>query len=104
MRHGNVSSGISLLQYGSINGEPAQILMKPAIPVMCWDYEKEFSQYIILDKKFPMEILNYIKDLKFDRVISVLTVTDAILFAKEKLFLGEDFMDRYEAPEIHQTE
>ena len=90
-----------IAQYGSIDGEPAQILMKPH-PRDVLDYEKEFSQYIILDKKFPMEILNYIKDLKFDRVISVLTVTDAILFAKEKLFLGEDFMDRYEAPEIHR--
>ena len=90
-----------IAQYGSINGEPAQILMKPH-PRDVLDYEQEFSQYIILDKKFPMEILNYVKDLKFDRVISVLTVTDAILFAKEKLFLGEDFMDRYEAPEIHR--
>ena len=90
-----------IAQYGIIDGEPAQILIKPH-PRDVLDYEKEFSQYMVLDKKFPMEILNYIKDLKFDRVISVLTVTDAILFAKEKLFLGEDFMDRYEAPEIHR--
>lgn len=88
-------------EYGTIDGKPAQILMKPH-PRDVLDYTKDFSEYIILDKKFPMEILNYMKDLVFDRVISVLTVTDAIQFAKEKLFLGEDFMDRYEAPEIHR--
>ena len=88
-------------QYGTIDGEPAQILLKPH-PRDVLDYKKDFSQYIILDKTFPMEILNYMKELKFDRVISVLTVTDAILFAREKLFLGESFMDKYEAPEIHR--
>lgn len=90
-----------IAQYGTINGKPAQILIKPH-PRDVLDYTKEFSEYIVLDKKFPMEILNYVKGLVFDRVISVLTVTDAILFAKEKLFLGEDFMDQYEAPEIHR--
>lgn len=90
-----------IAQYGTINGKPAQILIKPH-PRDVLDYTKEFSEYIILDKKFPMEILNYVKELVFDRVISVLTVTDAILFAKEKLFLGEDFMDQYEAPELHR--
>lgn len=90
-----------IAEYGMIDGVPAQILLKPH-PRDVLDYSEDFSDYIILDKKFPMEILNYMKDLVFDRVISVLTVTDAILFAKEKLFLGEDFLDRYEAPEIHR--
>ena len=40
--------------------------------------------------------------LVFDRVVTVFTVPTAIAFAKEKIFLGEDFMDRYEAPEIHR--
>ena len=55
-----------------------------------------------MDGKFPMEILNYVKGLVFDRVVTVFTVPSAILFAKEKVFLGEDFMDKYEAPEIHR--
>lgn len=84
-----------------INGEKAQVLLKPH-PRDVLDYEKLFPQHIVLDSKFPMEILNYVEDLTFDRVISVFTVPDAILFAKEKIFLGEDFMDQYEAPEIHR--
>ena len=49
-----------------------------------------------------MEILNFVDGLYFDRVVTVFTVPDAILFAGEKIFLGEDFMDKYEAPEIHR--
>jgi hypothetical protein len=49
-----------------------------------------------------MEILNYIPNLSFKRVISVLTVPDGIEFAEEVLFLGEDFLDKYEAPELHR--
>ena len=65
-------------------------------------YEKLFPENIILDGKFPMEILNFVDGLYFDRVVTVFTVPDAILFAGEKIFLGEDFMDKYEAPEIHR--
>lgn len=90
-----------IAEYGCIEGQKVQVLIKPH-PRDALDYEKLFAEYIVLDGKFPMEILNYIKDLVFDRVITVFTVTDAILFAKEKIFLGEDFMDRYEAPEIHR--
>lgn len=87
--------------YGNVEGEPAQILMKPH-PRDVLDYTEIFPDCLILDKKFPMEILNEIKGLVFDRVVSVFTVPDAIRFAKEKVFLGEDFMDRYEEPEIHR--
>lgn len=88
-------------EYGNINGEPAQLLMKPH-PRDVLDYAELFPECTILDQKFPMEVLNYMKDLVFDRVVSVFTVPDAIHFAKEKVFLGEDFMDRYEKPEIHR--
>ena len=49
-----------------------------------------------------MEILNYIPGLTFKRVISVLTVPNGIRFADEILFLGEDFLDKYEEPELHR--
>lgn len=88
-------------EYGEIDGEQTRILIKPH-PRDVLDYEKLFSEHIVLDGKFPMEILNYVKDLVFDRVVTVFTVPSAILFAKEKVFLGEDFMDKYEAPEIHR--
>lgn len=90
-----------IARYQMIDGKRAQVLLKPH-PRDILDYEEVFPEHIVLDGKFPMEILNYIKDLVFDRVISVFTVPDAISFAKEKIFLGEDFMDQYEAPEIHR--
>ena len=33
---------------------------------------------------------------------TVLTVPNGIRFADEVLFLGEDFLDKYEAPELHR--
>ena len=90
-----------IAQYGKIEGRKAQILIKPH-PRDALDYKKLFPEHIILDGKFPMEILNFVENLVFDRVVTVFTVPSAISFAKEKIFLGEDFMDKYEAPEIHR--
>ena len=87
--------------YTVIDGRQAQVLIKPH-PRDVLDYRKEFPQHIVLDGKFPMEILNYIPGLSFKRVVSVFTVPNGILFADEILFLGEDFMDHYEAPELHR--
>ena len=56
----------------------------------------------MLDRKFPMEVLNYIEGLTFRRVISVFTVVRNIRFAKEIVYLGEDFMDKYEDPKLHR--
>lgn len=88
-------------EYGEVNGGKVQILMKPH-PRDVLNYEKEFPEHIVLNGKFPMEILNYIPGLRFKKVISVLTVPNGIQFAEEILFLGEDFLDRYEAPELHR--
>ena len=66
------------------------------------DYEKLFPDCVVLDRKFPMEILNYIEGLVFCRVISVFTVVHSIRFAKEIIYLGEDFMDNYEDPRLHR--
>jgi hypothetical protein len=88
-------------EYGSVEGEQAEIILKPH-PRDILDYKGLFPEYLVLDGKFPMEILNLVEGLTFDRVVTVFTVPDAILFAREKIFLGEDFMDRYEAPEIHR--
>ena len=88
-------------QYGSIDGKPGQILIKPH-PRDELDYAKTFPQHIVLSGSFPMELLNFIPELRFKRVVSVFTVPHAIRFAEEIVFLGEDFMDRYEAPELHR--
>lgn len=88
-------------QYGRIDGEESVVLIKPH-PRDVLDYRKLFPENIVLDGKFPMEVLNYIPDLRFRRVISVFTVVHAIRFAEEIIYLGEDFMDQYEAPEMHR--
>ena len=81
--------------------EECVVLIKPH-PRDILDYKTLFLENIIIEGKFPMEILNFIPGLSFDKVISVFTVPDAIKFAGEIIFLGEEFMDKYEAPEIHR--
>lgn len=88
-------------QYSRIDGVQAQVIIKPH-PRDVLDYHREFPEHIVLDGMFPMEMLNFIPGLFFKRVISVFTVPDGIQFAEEILFLGVDFMDRYEAPELHR--
>ncbi len=88
-------------QFGTIPGEESIILIKPH-PRDLLNYHDIFSEYIILDGKFPMEVLNFIPNLMFRRVISVFTVVHSIKFAEEIVYLGEDFMDNYEPPEMHR--
>ncbi|MGN0156326.1 MAG: glycosyltransferase family 52 [Lachnospiraceae bacterium] len=77
------------------------VLIKPH-PRDILDYKSVFPDQIVIEGKFPMEVLNFIPGLTFDKVISVFTVPHAIRFAGEIVYLGEDFMDRYEAPELHR--
>jgi len=67
------------------------------------DYKKLFSDNIVIEGKFPMEVLNFIPEMNFDKVISVFTVPGSIKFSGEVIFLGMDFMDRYEDPSIHRA-
>ncbi len=87
--------------YGQPEGTEAVVLIKPH-PRDLLDYKTLFPEYIILDRKFPMEVLNYMEGLRFRRVISVFTVVRNIHYAEEIIYLGEDFMDKYEAPELHR--
>ncbi len=87
--------------YGTIDGQEGQVLLKPH-PRDVLDYEKEFPNHIVLSGKFPMEILNFIPNLYFQKVVSVFTVPYGIEFAKDIVFLGEDFMDKYEDPKLHR--
>ncbi|MCD7863400.1 MAG: glycosyltransferase family 52 protein [Lachnospiraceae bacterium] len=81
-------------------GKGAQVYIKPH-PRDVLDYHKYFGEYIIIDPTVPMEMFNFM-DVTFEKVYAVLTVIDAITFAKEKIRLGEDFMDRYETPAVHR--
>ena len=89
-------------EYGTVDGQEAVVMIKQH-PRDYLDYRPLFPGIIILSGSFPMEMLNFIDGLHFNRVVSVYTVVDSIRFVDEKIFLSDDFMDRYEAPEIHRT-
>lgn len=82
-------------------GKDAQIFIKPH-PRDELDYAVLFAEYPQFDPAMPMEILNFFENFKFDKAISVFTEMKAVQFAKEITRLGPDFMDKYEAPEIHR--
>ena len=44
-------------QYGKLDGEESVVLIKPH-PRDALDYRKAFPEYIVLDGRFPMEVLN----------------------------------------------
>lgn len=77
------------------------VIIKPH-PRDLLDYEKAFPGSIVIREKFPMEIMNDIPGLKVHKLISVITQVDCIRFADEVVYLGLDFLDKYEAPEIHR--
>lgn len=77
------------------------VIIKPH-PRDVLDYEKEFLDSIVIREKFPMEVMNDIHGLKVSKVISVITQTDCIQFADEIVYLGLDFLDRYEDPAVHR--
>ena len=79
----------------------AQVYIKPH-PRDVLDYKDKFKEQIVIEGKFPMEIMNFIPNIRWNKVITVFTVPDSIKNADEILFLGEDFMDKYEAPELHR--
>lgn len=79
----------------------AEVFIKPH-PRDLLDYKNKFQEQIVIEGKFPMEVMNFIPGVRWNKVITVFTVPDSIKNADEILFLGEDFMDRYEAPELHR--
>ena len=82
-------------------GKGCTVYIKPH-PRDVLDYRKEFPDSIVIEGKFPMEIMNDIPNLRVKRLISVFTVVDSIHFADEIIYLGEDFMDKYEDPMLHR--
>ncbi|MBP3218350.1 MAG: lipooligosaccharide sialyltransferase [Lachnospiraceae bacterium] len=92
-------------EYGTVDGQEAVIVVKPH-PRDKLDYTEIFPQHIVLDGFFPMEILNFVGregEMLFDRVVTVFTVPSSIHCAREKVYLGAPYMDRYEDPEEHRS-
>lgn len=78
-----------------------RIIIKPH-PRDVLDYEAEFPDCVVIRGRFPMEVINDMRVLKVDKLVSVITQIDNVRFAREKDYLGLDFLDKYEAPEIHR--
>ena len=66
------------------------------------DYKGQFGGIVVLKGRFPMEVINDIEGLKVDKLISVITQIDNVRFAREKVYLGLDFLDKYEEPSVHR--
>lgn len=83
-------------------GKFGTVVFKPH-PRDVLDYKPFFPEHQIIDKTVPMEMLNYLP-VRFSKIVSVFTRLGSIEFADEKIELGADFMDKYEAPELHRFE
>lgn len=81
--------------------DTCNIIIKPH-PRDLLDYENDFSDAVIIKGRFPMEVMNDIDGLTIDTLVSVFTPLENIRFAKNKIMLGPDFMDKYEEPSIHR--
>ena len=78
-----------------------RVIIKPH-PRDVLDYEKAFPGVVVIRDKFPMEVLGDIEGFKVDKVVSVITQMENVYFAKEIVYLGLDFLDKYEDPAIHR--
>ncbi len=78
-----------------------RVIIKPH-PRDLLDYAEEFPDVVVIRDRFPMEVLGDINGFEVEKVVSVITQMDNIYFAKEIVYLGLDFLDKYEAPEIHR--
>jgi hypothetical protein len=81
--------------------EGHRVIIKPH-PRDVLDYSEAFPGVIVVRDKFPMEVLGDIEGFKVDKVISVITQMENVYFAKEIVYLGLDFLDKYEDPSIHR--
>ena len=59
------------------------------------EVEYNFENCITIDKAIPIEILNFNKNIKIDKAITVFsTAIDGIDFVKEKINLGFDYIKK----------
>ena len=78
-----------------------RVIIKPH-PRDLLDYEEAFPDITVIRDRFPMEVLGDIEGFSVDKIISVVTQMDNVYFAKELVYLGLDFLDKYEDPTVHR--
>lgn len=67
------------------------------------NYQKYFKNSIVLDTPFPIEILNFVEELKFKKVISISsTSTNFIENANEKVYLGWEWLKKFKSGELDE--
>ena len=77
------------------------VYIKPH-PIDNADYETEFPECIVLERFFPIEILNFKCDLDIEKIITVYSNSlQQLTFANEKAVIGVEILDRYEDPILH---
>ena len=81
--------------------DSSRVILKPH-PRDLFDYEKAFPDTVVIRDRFPMEVLGDVEGFCVDKVISVVTQMDNVYFAKEIVYLGLDFLDKYEDPAVHR--
>ncbi len=85
----------------SMYDDEGEIIFKPH-PSDTLDYSAIFPNHIVIHRKIPMEMMNFMDGVVFKKVVSVFTELGGITFSDHKIRLGSDFMDKYESPDIHR--
>lgn len=81
--------------------EGSKVVIKPH-PRDDVDYEKMFPECVVIQGKFPIEVLNYIEGIHFNTAISIISsVMGSITFVDEKINIGPHIWDKYEPIEHH---
>lgn len=73
------------------------VMIKPH-PKDDLDYAARFADAIVMDRHFPMEIMEYIEGIHFDTVYAILTNLRDSHFADQMVNLGTEYLNRYAEP------
>ena len=65
-------------------------------------FKEKYPEVKVLTGRFPMEVLDDLPEFRIAKLVSVITQVDDVRFAAENVYLGLDFLDRYEDPAIHR--
>jgi hypothetical protein len=77
------------------NNSDYMIYIKPH-PRDTLNYKKYFTESTVLEKYFPLEVLNLNQKFHFDIAITVFSTSiDVLEFVDQKIVLGMDFLDSY---------
>lgn len=72
-----------------------QLYIKPH-PRDMTDYSKLKNEFTLIDQQFPVEILNFNKEVHFSKAITITSASiDGINFIHTKIKLGFDFLEKY---------